>query len=168
MTLVVSTRHTWLSTTWSLSRDISNVTNTRGSYYYAYTTCTCIYHIHIYHVTHTSWSTPRVKSHVTPLNHRSTSQGTGRDWKTDVHGHGHVESCWQCHGTGRKRSITGCLRILLLLLLLLLLFFGFVSCTTWYSSRIVYYTPYSVQCIHSIVYIWFKCVCQNYLYCYGP
>jgi len=29
--------------------------------------------------------------------------GSGRLWKSDPHGHRHVDSCWRCHGTGRKR-----------------------------------------------------------------
>jgi len=32
--------------------------------------------------------------------------GSGRLWKTDIHGRRHVDSCWHCHGTGRRRSVT--------------------------------------------------------------
>jgi len=32
--------------------------------------------------------------------------GSGRLWKMDAHGRRHVDSCWHCHGTGRKRSDT--------------------------------------------------------------
>ena len=31
--------------------------------------------------------------------------GSGRLWKTDIHGRRHVDSCWHCHGTGRRRSV---------------------------------------------------------------
>lgn len=31
--------------------------------------------------------------------------GSGRLWKSDPHGHRHVDTCWRCHGTGRKRLL---------------------------------------------------------------
>jgi len=36
--------------------------------------------------------------------------GSGRLWKTDIHGRRHVNSCWHCHGTGRRRYVQLSLR----------------------------------------------------------
>jgi len=32
--------------------------------------------------------------------------GSGRLFRTDLHGKRHVDSCWHCHGTGHKRYVT--------------------------------------------------------------